>query len=133
MKRTLLATLAYTIGTFTLAVLWHVVLLEETYTGLGYFEGEPDFLLGLLAIVIQGAVLSALFPRVRLAGSSLTRGMKFAGIIGVFFWTSHVLAFLAKQQTDGAVLFLAMESFYLVLQFGLFGWFLGLIFRDSAP
>lgn len=39
---------AYTVGTFLLAVIRHVLLFEPQYRSFGYFEGEPSFLLGSL-------------------------------------------------------------------------------------
>ena len=72
-KRVALGTAAYTAVTFPLAVVWHVALFEERYAAFGYFEGEPSFLLGLLTILIQGAILSWLYPRVRFSGSGPRR------------------------------------------------------------
>ena len=129
-----LGTIGYTVSTFTLAVVWHVVLFEERYIAIGYFDGEPNFALGLVSIFIQGATLSALFPLVRLRGSAIARGLKYSAVLGVFFWTSHVLAFLAKVTSGSAAQFTAMETVYLALQFGLFGLIIGLIHRrgDAA-
>ena len=117
----LLGTLAYTAVTFPWAVVWHVVLFENLYLGFGYFGGEPHFLLGFLSILVQGALLSLLYPLVSLAGTGARRGLKFAGLVGLFFWTSHVLAFVAKQVPPQAGLFVLMESGYLAVQFGVFG------------
>jgi hypothetical protein len=130
-RRIMLSTVAYTVTTFLLAIVWHIVLFEPLYKGFGYFQGEPDFSLGLLTIVIQGFVLSLLFPLVRLSGSALIRGLKFSLIVGVFFWTSHVLAFVAKQSVPDALSFVIIESVYLALQFGLFGILLGVIYRSK--
>lgn len=129
LKRIGLGTAAYTVVTFPLAVVWHIGLFERQYRAFGYFEEEPSFALGLLTILIQGAVLSVLYPRVRLAGSDLARGLKFALILGVFFWTSHVLAFVAKQAVPHAHHFVLMETAYLTLQFGIFGILIGRIHR----
>ncbi len=52
-------------------------------------------------------------------------------MIGAFFWTSHVLAFVAKQAVPDAWLFVAMETLYLTLQFGIFGVWIGLIYRST--
>ena len=130
-KNIILGTVAYTVGTFFLAVVWHVGLFEEEYHSFGYFEGEPNFAIGLLTIFIQGVILSALFPRVRLQGNSLYRGLKFSLLVGTFFWTSHVLAFVAKQSVENVSMFTAMETIYLVLQFGLFGILIGAIYREK--
>ena len=44
-RATVLGTLAYTLITFPLAVIWHVVLFKEKYYAFGYFDGEPSFYL----------------------------------------------------------------------------------------
>ena len=72
-KSTLLGTLAYTLVTFPLAVVWHVVLFEEKYRAFGYFEGEPSFVLGLVTIIIQGGVLSFLYSYAVFSGNAIIR------------------------------------------------------------
>jgi len=130
-KKIALGAVAYTVSTFTLAVVWHIVLFEDQYRAFGYIEGEPNILIGFVTILIQGAILSLLFPLLKLKGSNVIRGLKFAFLIGVFFWTSHVLAFVAKQNMQDVILFAGMETFYLALQFGMFGVLVGLIYRGN--
>ncbi|MYC26964.1 MAG: hypothetical protein F4X63_03070 [Nitrospira sp. SB0662_bin_26] len=130
-KKLILGTIAYTVCTFSLAVSWHVLLFKERYESFGYFEGEPDFLLGLLTIVLQGVLLSTLFPMLKSEGTTFRRGIKFAFITGAFFWTSHVLAFVAKQKVPEVSAFIGMETVYLLLQFGLFGLIIGVIHRGE--
>jgi len=130
-KSTLLGTLAYTLVTFPLAVIWHVVLFEDKYHSFGYFEGEPSFVLGLLTILIQGFVLSFLYPYVKFKGQGIYRGLKYSLLIGVFFWSSHVLAFVAKRVVDSSLSFVAMESFYLLIQFGVYGLLIGIIYGKA--
>jgi len=103
-KKVVAGTAAYTAVTFPLAVVWHVVVFEEQYVRFGYFDGKPSFSLGLLTILIQGVLLSAMYPRFRLSGSTLVQGLQFAALIGAFFWTSHVLAFIAKQSLQSQFL-----------------------------
>jgi hypothetical protein len=131
-KSTLLGTLAYTLVTFPLAVVWHVVLFEEEYRAFGYFEGEPNFILGLATIIIQGYVLSFLYPYVKFTGMGIARGLKYSLLIGVFFWSSHVLAFVAKQVVDSSLSFVVMESFYLLIQFGIYGVCIGKIYNKES-
>jgi hypothetical protein len=131
-KRTATGTAAYTLVTFPLAVVWHVLMFEEQYRRFGYFDGEPSFALGLLTIVIQGLLLSAMYPRFRTAGPAIVRGLTFAAVIGAFFWTSHVLAFIAKQTLQSPSLFVVMETFYLLLQFGIFVVLIGLVYRSES-
>ena len=129
-KKLILGAAAYTVCTFSLAVVWHVLLFKERYESFGYFEGEPNFLVGLLTIGLQGILLSTLFPMLKPTGSSLHRGLKFSLVVGAFFWTSHVLAFVAKQEVPEASAFIWMESVYLLFQFGVFGFVLGAIHRE---
>lgn len=125
--------LAYTLITFPIAVIWHVVFFKEEYQLFGYFEGEPNFILGLIAIIIQGIILSFLYPYVAFSGDGVIRGLKFSLVTGIFFWSSHVLALIAKQTMESPLTFIAMESFYLLLQFGIFGVLISLIYRRAAP
>ena len=117
--------------TFPLAVIWHVIIFENQYKTFNYIEGEPSFLFGLLTIVIQGLVLSFLYPLVTIQGKSIYRGLKYSLIVGIFFWSSHVLAFVAKQDMNSQWLFIVMESFYLLLQFGIYGVLIGLIYEKE--
>lgn len=130
-KQIALGTLAYTVVTFPLAVIWHVVIFKDQYQSFNYIEGEPSFLLGLVTIIIQGIILSFLYPFVSFQGKSVVRGLKYSLLIGLFFWTSHVLAFMAKQNVSNSMLFISMESFYLLLQFGVFGVLIGFIYAKS--
>ena len=129
LKPVLLGTAAYTLVTFPIAIIWHILLFEQFYLTFSYIEGEPSFLLGFTTTLIQGFVLSALYPYVSFAGKPVLRGIKYASVLGIFFWTSHVLAFIAKQSIANPLLFISMESFYLLLQFGIYGVLIGLIYR----
>jgi hypothetical protein len=131
-KSVTLGALAYTLCTFLLAVVWHVVLFRDKYQAFGYFEGEPSFVIGLATILIQGFVLSWLYPFVSFKGPGIVRGLKYSLLMGIFFWTSHVLAFVAKQVVNDSMLFIAMESFYLLLQFGIYGVLIGLIYAKQV-
>ena len=129
-KKLVQGAIAYTVCTFSLAVVWHVLLFKERYESFGYFEGEPNFLVGLLTVGLQGILLSALFSMLKPTGGGLQRGLKFSLVVGAFFWTSHVLAFVAKQEVPGATAFIWMETVYLLLQFGLFGLIIGAIHSE---
>jgi len=130
-RNVVLGTVAYTVGTFALAVIWHILLFEDQYRAFGYIEDEPNFVIGFFTILIQGVLLSIFFPLFKIRGDHVVRGLKFSFLIGAFFWTSHVLAFVAKQEIQNAPMFIAMETFYLALQFGLFGLLIGLVYRSE--
>ena len=126
-----LGTLVYTVTTFAWAVAWHIGLFEAQYRAFGYIQGEPNFLLGFITIIIQGILLSALYPHIRLSGSPWLRGLKFSIVLGLFFWTCHVLGYVAKQDVNQPLLFTSMESFYLLIQFGVYGLLIGRIYAKS--
>lgn len=129
MTRTLLAAAGYVVIVFPLASGWHLGLFKEQYLTFGYFVGEPDVLAGLAAVVIQGVVLALIYPLFHSGRAGFARAFQFAGLMGLFFWTSHVGALVAKQNVPNAGGFIVMETGYLAAQFGLFALVLGLIYR----
>jgi len=123
---------AYILIVFPLAIGWHLGFFREKYVAFGYFEGEPNVLLGLAAIVMQGIALALIYPHFQGNSAGFVRAFQFASLMGLFFWTSHVLAFVAKNTIPNCAEFMIMESAYLIIQFGLFGLAVGLIHRSST-
>jgi hypothetical protein len=74
-------------------------------------------------------VLALIYPLFHTGSVGFARAFQFAVLMGLFFWTSHVLALVAKQDVPNAGGFIAMETGYLALQFGLFAVVLGLIYQ----
>ncbi|MDX1641542.1 MAG: hypothetical protein R3220_07575, partial [Balneolaceae bacterium] len=52
----------------------------------------------------------------------------YASIMGVFFWSSHVIAYAAKHSGSNDILFYSLETTYLMIQFGIFGSIIGNIY-----
>ena len=129
MTKMLLAAAGYVVIVFPLALGWHLGLFKEQYQAFGYFEGEPNVLAGLAAIVIQGLILALIYPLFHSGRLGIVRAFQYAGLMGLFFWTSHVLALVAKQNISNAGGFIVMETGYLVAKFGLFALVLGFIYR----
>lgn len=130
-KQVLLGTAAYTVATFGLAVGWHIGLFEAFYQAVGYFEGEPSFSLGFITILLQGLIISALYPRLSFSRAPIIKGLKVSLIWGVYLWSSHVLGFVAKQNLQNAQTFVFMETAYLLVQFVVFGVLIGWIYRKK--
>ncbi|WP_299706635.1 hypothetical protein [uncultured Tateyamaria sp.] len=131
MKKQILAAAIYPVIVFPLAIVWHLILFKDKYMAFGYFEGEPNIAIGFATMVIQGAVLATVYPMFKVRGTGYSRAFQFAGLLGLFFWTSHVLALVARQNVPNASTFVLMETFYLGVQFGLFALALGFIFRGE--
>ncbi|MEZ5941927.1 MAG: hypothetical protein R3C18_11075 [Planctomycetaceae bacterium] len=128
--RIVYGTVAYLVVTFPLAYVWHLVLFKETYDSLGYFSREePIVLFGFFAILLQGILLSILYPYV-CPNMSVSRGaMRFAALLGGYHWTMHVLAEAAKHQISPLPTWFALESGYLMIQFALGGLLMALVYR----
>lgn len=58
MIKILLAAAGYFVIVLPLALGWHLGLFKERYQTFGYFSGEPNVLVGLATVVIQGVVLA---------------------------------------------------------------------------
>ncbi len=117
----LVSTLAYCLVTFPYAIVWHMVLFKNLYQKWEYFGGNPKPQLGLLSMVVQGVVLStglSLLPQYQ---SSFSAIMVYVFLCGIFLWSSHVIAAMAKHAESRAISFLMLETVYLFFQFLFFG------------
>lgn len=126
-----LGTLAYILVTLPLVIFWHSVLLKSMYLSFDYFGEEPSYLISFVSILIQGVILSFLYPHVKLKGIPAVRGLKYALLMGGFFWTSHVLAFAANNSLSNTPLFYLLESFYLCFQFSIYGVLIAVIYGKN--
>lgn len=131
MLKIIAGTLAYLMVTFPLAYVWHLVLFQKTYEDLGYIDREePIIAFGFAAILLQGIILSALYPRI-CAGMAFFRGaVTFALLMGGYHWTMHVLAAAAKHPIAPLSTWFLLETAYLVLQFSLGTLLLAVIHRQ---
>lgn len=125
-------TIGYAVVTFPLAYVWHLVVFKTTYDKLGYFShDEPIVAFGFVAIVIQGVLLSVIYRHL-CRGKTLIRGaLTFAGIMGLYHWTTHVLAEAAKHAIEPLPTWFALETTYLAIQFLLGGFVISLVYRNS--
>jgi hypothetical protein len=93
-----LAVLAYVLPTFALGFVWHLVLFEAAYDGLGVYRDDLIIPFGFASMLIQGILFAFLFRHV-LAGQGvgwIGRGIAFAAIGGVLSWSYTGLAVAAR-------------------------------------
>jgi len=126
----LLAWAAYVVVTFVLGFVWHLALFKKTYQALGIFSrlDDPVIPLGLSAMLMQGAILAYVYPMFPKGGSLLAEGLKFGLVLGAFIASSAVFAEAAKQKVASLPTWLALESTYYVIQFGLAGIAIALVY-----
>ena len=132
MTQVMLGAAGYVVIVFPLAIVWHLVLFKERYVVFRYFDSEPNVFLGFVTILIQGLVLAWIYPRYDTKNPGAWRPFRFAAITGLFLWTCHVLAMVAKQNVPFAMGYILMETSYLIIQFSLFAVLLGYIYRGGG-
>ena len=124
----LFGTIAYIIVTFPLAVLWHMKIFRTKYMAWEYFGDDVKPVLGLASMVVQGVVLSYGYSVLSVDRSALLNGICYALVMGVFLWSVHVLATMAKSSKVRHFEFFAMETIYLAIQFLIYGVAISYIF-----
>ncbi len=130
--RILAGTIGYLLIVFPLAYVWHLVLFKETYEKLGYFSREePIIAFGFMSILIQGAILSFIYPLLWRGKSFIQGAATLFAVMGVYHWSMHVLAEAAKHQIEPLSTWFGLESAYLAIQFGLGGCLLAFVYRRT--
>ena len=129
MKTYVRGALAYLLVTFPLAFVWHMVVFKGIYDELGMYREQPILALGFVAILIQGLFLSYAFPLIYRGPSAVQAGVKFGLLMGLFLWSSQVIATAVKHEVSSLAIWLGIETAYFVVQFAIVGLAIGLVYR----
>ena len=135
-KLILFSTMIYVITIFPITALWHVGFFQELYLGFGYFNKEETLfngIMGLINIFVQGFILAILYSKTQFIGSHIMRGLKFSGIIFVFYFTLQVVNFVVRKEINDIPLFVSMEAIYMVIQFSVYGLLMGILYNKVNP
>jgi len=133
-KLILFSTMIYVITIFPITALWHVGFFQELYLGFGYFNKEETVLngiIGLINIFVQGFILAILYSKTQFSGSHIMRGLKFSGIIFVFYFTLQVVNFVVRKEINDVPFFILMEATYMVIQFSVYGVLMGILYNKT--
>jgi hypothetical protein len=134
MPKYFLAALAYIVCTFLIAAPWHLALFKPLYDELAIFtRKEPLIPLGMLSMVMQGLVLSHLYPFFAQGRHSVKTGAVFGLLMGVLLASSAVFAEAGKQNVTSLSTWLALESVYYLFQFTVVGAVIGSIYARGEP
>jgi hypothetical protein len=134
MKKYGLAVLAYVACTFLIAAPWHLVLFKSLYDELAIFtRTEPLIPLGLVSMLMQGLVLSYLYPLFAQGRHSVKTGALFGLLMGVLLASSAVFAEAGKQNVTSLSTWLVLESLYFLFQFSVVGAVMGAIYSKGEP
>ena len=132
MKRHVLAVLAYVVATFITQAASHFGINAGHYAAVNYMRKDPIFPLGILTMLIQGAVLSYLYARTARPKGSIAGAIEFAWMSGMVLVSYIALGEAAKYQVPSITSWLLMEGMAGFVQFSLYGILLGLIYRHFA-
>ena len=101
MKKMVLATLAYAVVTMLIAAPWHFVLFKDLYHSFGiYNRVAPIIPLGFLSMIIQGVVMSCVYPKYYRDGSHYKEAIRFSLLMGLFLYSVSTLANAAKIEVS---------------------------------
>jgi hypothetical protein len=114
---------AYVALTFALGFIWHLVVFKDLYRRLAMYTrlDDPIVPLGVLSMLIQGAVLAYLYPQIVAVPGSVFEGLRFCLLMGLFLASSAVIAEAAKQRVTSLRIWFVVESLYYLIQFLLTG------------
>ena len=111
--------LAYLVPTFPLGYFWHLSTFAASYDRLEIFRPDVIIPLGLLSMIIQGAIFSWAYPRLFSSRrESWTSGaLGFGAVFGLLAWSFAVLPVAAKYRMASVADFMMLETAFTALQF----------------
>jgi hypothetical protein len=123
MKRFFLGVLAYTVPTFALGIVWHLILFERNYAELKIYRSDIIIPFGFLSMLIQAAIFAWLYKKAfaRLKGTLLARALTYAAAGAVLSWSFTTLAVAAKNMMTSVPAYLAIETAFTIVQWIIVG------------
>jgi hypothetical protein len=123
---------AYVVSTFAVQATSHFAINRGHYAAVPFLRTEPVFALGLLAMIIQGALLTYFYSRHAGTAGGWKRGWAFGVTAGAFFVSYSVLAEPAKYTVPSIPSWMLVEGVAGFVQFSLFGVALGWLCRPTS-
>ena len=130
-KKIVTCWVGYLVITFILGFVWHLVLFEGVYKELGIYTNidHPNFVLGILSMIIQGGILASLFPRLYRGKRPFQEALSFSLLMGLFFGSGSVIAEVAKQKVSSLPLWFLLAGGFTLIHFLLIGLLFGWVYR----
>lgn len=125
-------TLGYVAITFMTQGTSHFAINREHYAAVTSLRATPIFSLGIASMLIQGAILSFLYPIYCRGTSSWSKGLGYGVLMGVFFVSYPALAEPGKYSVPSIASWITVEGSVGLVQFLLFGLLVGVIYRNST-
>ncbi len=129
-----LTILGYVVATFATQATSHFLINARHYAEVAFMRKEPLFALGILSMLIEGAVLSYLYSLLPKSENWLSDGVKFGWLAGAFAIGYAALAEAGKYQVPSVGSWIAVESIAAFVQFTIFGLIVAFLHRSTeAP
>ena len=127
-----LAVAAYVLPTFPLGYGWHLVAFAARYAELGLYRAEVIIPLGLTAMLIQGVIFAAVYPRLVSTRRAdwVRSAARFGGVAAVLAWSFTTLPVAAKYQMTSVPQFLLLETGFTLLHFAVVSPLIALVYRQ---
>ncbi len=132
-KKLLLGALGCFVVSFIIAAIWHLILFKDLYHDLGAFgRQEPIVIFGFIDNVLKSLVMAFVYPLGYKGGSPIKEGLRFGVFMGVLVGSTWVLEIAGTQPVTSISTWLILESTFVLLQFGVAGMAIGLIYGKEA-
>jgi hypothetical protein len=119
--------IAFFVATFGVQATNHFVLSVEHYASEPIIDPNPLIIGGLIAIFLQGTILSVLYKQLRSQFTGLRGAVAFSWIMGLFLCSYIALAEPSKYLINAKLSWTLTEATASFVQFTLFGLLLGFI------
>lgn len=132
MLKHLLSVIGFIVVSFAVQGLNHFVINKAHYDEITFARAEPVLWLGVLAMVIQGVVLSFALTKMTPNGVRIADGMLVSLAFGLFLASYIAIAEPAKYAAPSIQSWFMTEGLVSTIQFVVFGLVLGLIHKHFA-
>ncbi len=131
MKQLILGTVSFVLITFIVQAVSHFVINVDHYAGIGFLRPEPVMELGIITMIIQGIILSYLYPFYQPSTPGpILRGWSFGILMGIFLVGYITVVEPSKYNAPSIPNWIIVEGLAGLVQFSLFGIMLGALNRS---
>jgi len=131
-KKLFLGILAFVVVSFAVQFMSHFVINERHFSEIGFMRQEPIMALGIVTMLIQGAVLSYVYSILSSNGSSIAKGLTYGLLMGVFLVSYVALVEPSKYAVPSVIQWISVEGIAGLLQFSLFGLLIGMLYSRRS-
>ena len=121
-----LTVVGYILATLLVQGTSHFAINAAHYAAVDFNRAEPIFALGVGAMIVQGAVLSAVYIRSRFADGRLISALQLSWLFGAFLASYMALALAGEYEVPSIASWIVTEMWVAAIQFTLIGlalWF----------